>query len=93
MKKLLCVSFAAVILFFCACHNNETAVKHIQKFDSFAIIGKVTGLDTGWIFLLHRQSGIADSTRLDHGFFKFNGIADTVELCRIELRIMQKFFS
>jgi peroxiredoxin len=92
MKNILSSAFIIAFVLICACHGNDTKTKHVQKFDSFAIIGKVTGLDTGWIYLIHRQTGDADSTRLDHGFFKFNGIADTVELCRIQLDEHAKSF-
>jgi len=92
MKRyLLPVSFFSLLIF-CACHTNETPNSKDQKLDSFAIIGKVTGLDTGWIYLIHRESGNADSVRLDHGYFKFNGKADTVELCRISLDEHSKSF-
>jgi peroxiredoxin len=64
-----------------------------EKSDTaFAIIGKVTGQDSGLIYLRHRESGKIDSFALDHGFFKFNGIADTAELCTIEFDGHSKTF-
>jgi peroxiredoxin len=92
MKNLLTSAVIIAFVVLSACHETDTKAKHIQKFDSFAILGKVTGTDTGWIYLIHRQTGNADSTRLDHGYFKFNGVADTVELCRIQLDDHAKSF-
>ncbi len=94
MKKIfLCVSGMAFGLLMVACQGNESTRPKQEKTDSsYAIIGKVTGQDSGWIYLIHRQSGIIDSASLDHGYFKFNGKADTAEICRISLNDQTKSF-
>src|SRR5450432_555440 len=93
MKKYL---LPLAFVFFCinySCQNGDSAkTGHVEKMDSFYIIGKVTGLDTGWIYLIHHQTEIADSVRLDHGFFKFNGKADTAEYCGIQLNEKSRSF-
>src|SRR5712671_1890612 len=93
MKKILSGLSGAALLFMSACHSNDTAVTQPEKKDSsYAIIGKVTGQDSGIIYLIHRQTGKTDSALLDHGFFKFSGKADTAEFCRISLDDHQKSF-
>ena len=59
---------------------------------SYAIIGKVTGQDSGIVYLNHRQIGKMDSAALDHGYFKFNGKADTPEVCIISFGNQEEFF-
>ncbi len=57
MKNIL--SAILIVSLFClaGCHGNDSAKSQTEKKDSsYAIIGKVTGLDTGTIFLNHRQS-------------------------------------
>jgi thiol-disulfide isomerase/thioredoxin len=93
MKKIVLfgVAITAIVMFACQGPAGNNAIS--QKTDSsYAIIGKVTGQDSGWIYLIHRQSGITDSAALDHGFFKFNGKADTAEICRISLNGHAKIF-
>ncbi len=93
MKNLLSGPGLFLLFFAFACHNSETANTQTEKKDSsYAIIGKVTGQDSGTIYILHRQSGKVDSTALDHGYFKFSGKADTAELCRISLGDQMKSF-
>jgi peroxiredoxin len=93
MKSISVIITAIGLLFLIACHNNEGAgTKTVKPDTSYQIIGKVTGLDTGWIYIVHRQTGQIDSTLLDHGFFKFNGKAVTAELCRISLNDQAKSF-
>ena len=86
MKRILFASVFTGLFFLVACQGHETSTANQEKTDTaFAIIGKVTGQDTGNIYLHHRESGKIDSFSLDHGFFKFNGKADIPELCTIEL--------
>lgn len=93
MKNLLLPFFCCSLYLLIACNGHETPNQQTEKSDSsYAIIGKVTGQDSGLIYLIHRQSGKTDSTTLDHGFFKFNGKADTAELCRISLNDQMKSF-
>jgi peroxiredoxin len=84
MKKAFASAIICSVFFLAACHSSESNKdQHIQKYDSFAIIGKITGQDTGTVYIQHRQSDIrkTDSARLDHGYFTFSGRADGVEYC------------
>jgi peroxiredoxin len=93
MKKILLGLSGALLFFSFACRNNESGKPPQKKTDSsYAIIGKVTGQDSGTIYIIHRQSGKTDSVALDHGYFKFSGKADTAELCRISLNDQTKSF-
>jgi len=90
-RKFAALLYASIGLM--ACHSRESANQQSTKSDSsYAIIGKVTGLDSGIIYLVHRQSGKTDSSALDHGFFVFKGKADTAEYCRINLNGQAKGF-
>ncbi|HEY2348672.1 MAG TPA: DUF4369 domain-containing protein, partial [Puia sp.] len=93
MKRIFFAAVFAGLLLLSACHGNDQPGVNQEKSDTaFAIIGKVTGQDSGLIYLRHRESGKIDSFALDHGFFKFNGIADTAELCTIEFDGHSKTF-
>jgi peroxiredoxin len=93
MKRIIHTLVSSSLIFIAGCHGNDSADTQRGKSDtSYAIIGKVTSLDTGLIYLIHRQTGKTDSTALDHGFFKFSGKADTAELCRISLDDQSKSF-
>ena len=73
-----------VFLFIAGCHTNDTTTEKTEIADSaYAIIGKITGQDSGMVYILHQQSGRFDSAKLDHGYFKFAGRADTPEYCRL----------
>jgi peroxiredoxin len=93
MKNILSgISFVS-LFFLVACQGNDSTKSQTEKKDSsYAIIGKVTGLNSGTIFLNHRQSGITDSAALDHGYFTFKGKADTAEMCTITLENHSKRF-
>ena len=93
MKGIFTFITIATVFLLTACQGNESTRPKQEKTDSsYAIIGKVTGQDSGWIYLIHRQTGVIDSAALDHGYFKFNGKADTAEICRISLNDQAKSF-
>ncbi len=92
MKSIL--SGIAILFLFVACHSNDSSVAATEKKtdSTYAIIGKVTGLDTGIVVLSHRQSDKSDTTMLDHGYFTFKGKADTAEMCTITIGKQAKRF-
>jgi peroxiredoxin len=93
MKILLSTVVSVSLIYLTACNGHESARQQATKTDSsYAIIGKVTELDNGIIYFIHRQTGKIDSAALDHGFFKFSGKADTPEICRISLNDQVKSF-
>jgi peroxiredoxin len=84
MKRRFICGIICSAIFFAACHSSESAREpHVQKFDSFAIIGKITGQDSGTVYIQHRESASekTDSAQLDHGYFTFKGVADGAEYC------------
>lgn len=86
MKLILTTAFFASVIFLISCQSNESnTTAEIKKDSSYAIIGKVTGQDSGMVYIVHRQTGQTDSASLDHGYFKFSGKADTAELCTFAL--------
>jgi peroxiredoxin len=94
MKSILfgIASLSLVLIF--ACHGYDSARPQSETTDSsYAIIGKVTGQDTGLIILNHRQYEKNDTAVLDHGYFTFKGKADTAEICSITLgKQVKRFF-
>ncbi len=93
MKKIFIPGIIFAALFFAGCHSSESGKeKHVQKFDSFAIIGKITGQDTGMVYIMHLQLKTKDSAKLDHGYFTFKGKADTIEYCRLVIGDQSKGF-
>ncbi len=93
MKTFLSGIVIGSFLLMLACHGNESVGPLAETSDSsYAIIGKVTGLDTGLIILNHRQTGKNDTAVLDHGYFTYKGKADTAEVCSITLGKQTKRF-
>ncbi len=93
IRRILFPAICFCVIWLCGCHRSDTSnAATEQKDTAYAIIGKVTGLNNGIIYLTHRQTGQTDSAELDHGFFKFSGKADTAELCRISLNEQTKSF-
>ncbi len=94
MKGNLTAIISVVSLLIISCHGKDSGEKQeeIKTDSSYAIIGKVTGLDTGMVVLSHRQFDRSDTTLLDHGFFTFKGKADTPELCTITINNQAKRF-
>ena len=89
MQNVFIAGIVCASLFFVACNSSESGKEqHVQKFDSFAIIGKITGQDTGMVYILHRQSADhkTDSAKLDHGYFTFKGKADSAEFCLLGVK-------
>lgn len=86
MKRLVLSAAGLALLFLAACHSNDETNTKTEKADStYAIIGKVTGQDSGTVYIRHRKNGTIDSAKLDHGYFKFSGKADTAEYCLLSL--------
>ena len=76
---------AVLILFISACQNGDRK-KTAGGGSHYAIIGKITGLDSGWIFLSHDESqDRVDSARIDRGYFTFAGSTDTAESCSLKI--------
>jgi Domain of unknown function (DUF4369) len=51
----------------------------------YTLNGKITGVDKGWAFVRHRQTGQVDSCRILNGNFTFSGTATTPEFCSFGL--------
>jgi thiol-disulfide isomerase/thioredoxin len=86
MKKICSRTFAVTLMLFTACHGGDAGKdKTSRKDTSYAIIGKITGQDTGTIYLYHDRTGAKDSARLDHGYFTFKGRSDSAEFCNLAI--------
>ena len=94
MKKIRPVFIGLFGFLIIGCQNNNPTVsKQEKKENSYAIIGKVTGQDTGMIYIVHKQKGLVDTAILDHGFFTFKGQSDNAELCELFFsNASKKFF-
>jgi thiol-disulfide isomerase/thioredoxin len=93
MKRISSFGAILIFLFLTGCHVNDSNSARTTKTDTtYAIIGKVTGQDSGMIYISNRQKATKDSAALDHGYFKFNGKADSAEYCVIILNNQSKVF-
>ncbi len=94
MKKIFIAGISCAALFFSACNSSGSGKgEHAEKDTSYIILGKITGLDTGTVYLVHRDFvSKTDSTRLDRGFFTFKGKADSVEHCYVIQKNGEKQF-
>ena len=52
---------------------------------TYSLNGKIKGIDKGWAFVLHRQTGITDSGQIINGTFTIRGKADAPEFCNFGL--------
>ncbi len=53
----------------------------------YMLNGKITGVDKGWAFVRHRQTGQVDSCRILNGNFTFSGTVTTPEFCSFGLSV------
>ena len=74
---LLRTVFAIIIVFYC---SNSFA-------QCYTLNGKIKGVDTGWAFIRHRQTGKTDSGRIQNSSFTITGTATTPEFCSFGLTI------
>jgi len=93
MNRIFLAVALLVFLFLAGCQSDDSNnTPQVKRDTSYAIIGKVTGLDTGTVYLINRETGMRDSVSLDHGFFKFSGKADTPAMSTISLNNQYKRF-
>jgi peroxiredoxin len=86
MKTILSSFVVLLLVCLLACNGHDTSgVQQTVSDTAYAIIGKVTGLDSGKVQIIHIQSKRTDTTLLDHGYFTFKGKADTAEYCLLSV--------
>lgn len=77
MKKRLIVNVAASITSLLALWNcNSTN-------NDYTLSGRIIGIDTGWVYVKHRQISKVDSGRIEGGTFTISGTTETPEFCNI----------
>jgi thiol-disulfide isomerase/thioredoxin len=77
----------AIIAFGCQSHGSGKSGPGASD-SAYTLTGKIEGVDSGWIYLLHRQSegdNNMDSARINAGKFLFTGRAATPEFCNLGL--------
>ena len=52
---------------------------------TYSLNGKIKGIDKGWAFVLHRQTGVTDSGQIINGTFTIQGKASSPEFCNFGL--------
>ena len=82
MKYFWITVICCVAMISCKDHsskNSDTVIKD----STYTITGKIQGVDSGWVYLMHDQSDahVPDSAKIDSGFFTFKGKADAPEYC------------
>ncbi len=87
MKYLSFLIASGLILGHFSCQSPGTANNRSAVSDTtYTLTGEITGIDSGWAYLRHRQSDQAnniDSARIDRGRFVFTGHAPTPEFCNL----------
>ena len=68
---------AIIIVFYCS----NSFAQH------YTLNGKIKGVDTGWAFIRHRQTGKTDSGRIQSDNFTIMGAATAPEFCSFGLTI------
>jgi len=53
----------------------------------YTLNGEIRGVDNGWLFIRHRQTGQIDSCRIEHGQFKVSGVVNQPEFCSLGLSV------
>lgn len=79
MKHILSMGLGAFLLLQ-ACHPGAGTAGNASSTDtSFTLSGKISGLDSGWVYLINRQTGSAnmDSARIQQGAFTYEGKVDS----------------
>ena len=70
--KVIAILIFALLMFFYCCNSFAQGYK---------LDGKIKGVDDGWIFVRHRQTGKTDSCRIQAGHFSLSGSLTTPEFC------------
>ncbi|MBB6109100.1 DUF4369 domain-containing protein [Mucilaginibacter lappiensis] len=52
---------------------------------TYSLNGKIKGVDQGWVFVLHRQTGVTDSGQIVNSTFTIRGKASAPEFCNFGL--------
>ena len=78
MNLISCIALCAVFTALCSCGPSDHSTDKPKTNSGFVINGKIDGLDSGWVWLLHNvgDSSIADSVRMHKGNFTFKGKVD-----------------
>jgi len=82
MKYFWVTVICCIAMISCKDHSSKNP-DAIVKDSTYTIIGKIQGVDSGWVYLMHDQSDahVPDSAKIDSGFFTFTGKADAPEYC------------
>src|SRR5215471_8216226 len=67
---------------------STSSTNHTQVKDStYTLTGRIKGVESGWVYLLHRQTEEqkVDSARVNNGEFVFTGKAPLPEFCNMGL--------
>ena len=78
MTTFRIISTCLLICSFCSSSINALA-------QDYSLTGKIKGVDVGWAFIRHRQTGNADSVRISNGAFTVEGNVNDAEFCSFGL--------
>ncbi|MBS1935697.1 MAG: AhpC/TSA family protein [Bacteroidetes bacterium] len=82
MKYLPFFSAMILTIFLLSCQSgNQQKIKSADS--TYLITGKIVGIDSGWVYLLHNSldPSVTDSAKIDSGFFSFKGKTAEPEFC------------
>lgn len=78
-----------LVLIICVSYHSGFAQKMTINPDGYTITGKITGLDSGWVYLKRGDAGnnsVLDSTEIRDQEFSFGGRQDTPDQATLSLR-------
>jgi peroxiredoxin len=88
LSSTVVFSSALALLFFAGagCHSpGNDKISSPSADSTYTLTGDIEGLDSGWVYLLHRQLGNdrMDSVLIRNGQFVFTGAANEPEFCNL----------
>lgn len=79
MKSLFAFFVVLFAVAICGCKQSSTGNNSSASDSTFTLTGSITGFDSGWVYLLRRDTlkETADSVRVNHGAFTYSGHASS----------------
>ena len=86
MRSCFLIPFICISLSVLSCsYKNSQNVKSSVTDSAYTFSGKIKGVDSGWVYIAHRQSEMrnTDSVMIKNGTFFFSGKAVAPEFCNL----------
>jgi peroxiredoxin len=79
MKSLAAFFVLIMVIAVSGCKQNSSGKNDYSSDSTFTLTGSITGFDSGWVYLLRRDTlkETPDSVRVNHGAFTYSGHASS----------------